>query len=144
METIQGIKETIQDINSQIEELANQAKMLDEKLGKTYTELLNIVASENPNKPKKIGKGMYIMKHSDLIGNPWTPVYFDWEESAKVILDFLKSKPKTEWHKILKEMLNKNKGKIIMFQDVYYVNGYRYVNNQPINRKFIELLFEKM
>ena len=137
--------ESIAELKGKIEGLLRQKEMLDTKLGDAIVAAIGEVAKENPNKLNRVAKNAYVMKFSDFVNNPWNTTFFDWEKSAEFIIDFLKNKPKTEWCSILEEILNDGKREnVIYFQKPYQTNGQRFVTKQPISRKFIELIIQKL
>jgi hypothetical protein len=136
--------ESIAEIRNRMEELLRQKEMLDAELGDAMVAAINDVAKENPNALKRTAKNVYVMNFSDFVNKPWNATYFDWEKSAEFIINFLKDKPKNEWCDVLGELLKKGNDDSIYFDKAYHVNGYRYVNRQPISRRFIELIIQRL
>lgn len=137
--------ESIVELKTKIEELLRQKEMLDTKLGDAIVAAIGEVAKENPNKLNRVAKNAYVMRFSDFINKPWNATFFDWEKSAEFIVDFLKNKPKNEWCSILEKMLNDGKGKDVIYFDKPFTYNYeRHVRTQPISRKFIELIIQKL
>lgn len=137
--------ESIIELKGKIEELLRQKEMLDTKLGDAIVAAIGEVAKENPNKLNRVAKNAYVMKFSDFIHKPWNATFFDWEKSAEFVIDFLKNKPKTEWCSILEKMLDDGKERDVIYFDKPFTYNYtRHVRTQPISRKFIELIIQKL
>ena len=138
----------IRETREKIEALLRENEMLETELGNAIVDAIMEVAKENPYAPKKLSGNTYVMKASDFIGKPWSPIYFDWEKSAEFIVDMLEGKPRNEWADILRDTLVKNANKddksVLYFKKPYTWRGERYCNNTPISREFIEKVIERI
>jgi len=134
----------IKNILKRLDDIANELKELESELVLAITEAINEVAKENPHNIRRISKNIFIIKSSELCGNPWNSSYYDWAASSNVVLEYLQGKDVKKWKSLLKEKLNNTKGKIIKFEKKTYYNGYVYTNKTPIERIFIEKIVSKL
>lgn len=92
---------------------------------------------------KEMGSGCFIVRCSDIIGNPWNPEFYDWEYGAKILIEKLNNVPVDSWEQYLVDLL---KGKPRSKEPVYFM---KYVKNNnsykiPINREFIVRIIERL
>ena len=88
-----------------------ELKSLNLEAKEKMIEIITEVA--NSHKINRINNKCFIIKKSELIGKPWSPYYFDWRESGKVLLQklddlFIKDRrePISEYIYFLNELLN--------------------------------------
>lgn len=100
---MENILRRIQYTQQELKSLNLEAK---EEIIKIITEVAD------SHKINRLGKA-FIVKKSELIGKPWSPSYFDWQDSKKALLKklddlFLKEKqdPIFEFIYFLNELLN--------------------------------------
>lgn len=100
---MENILRRIQYTQQELKSLNLEAK---EEIIKIITEVAD------SHKTNRLGKA-FIVKKSELIGKPWSPSYFDWQDSKKALLKklddlFLKEKqdPIFEFIYFLNELLN--------------------------------------
>ena len=67
-----------------INALKNQIKECEEQIRNDVYRIINDVAEEH--KRPKISKHIFIVKFSELSGNPWDASFYDWERSAEILL----------------------------------------------------------
>lgn len=95
---------TIKEIDKEIKELLERKTALDEKFKDAFIKAVcEIAENENPNEIKRINKNCFIIRFSQVVGNPLTPSFYDWRASIDLIVETLEKKPKTEWISTLKE-----------------------------------------
>lgn len=134
----------VKNILKRFDDIAEELKRLEAELAKAITEAINEVAKENPHNIRRVSKNIFIIKSSELCGNPWNPSYYDWAASSNVVLEYLQGKDVKKWKSLLQGKLDNTKGKIIEFEKKTYYNGYVYTNKTPIERIFIEKIVSKL
>ena len=94
----------------------------------------------------RIDNKCFIVKLSEIIGKPWSPSYFDWKESGKVLLKklddmFLKHRidPISEFVYFLNELLNQ---KDQLQKDVCSI--YTKQGTIPINAEMVKAIIAKI
>lgn len=132
------------EIRKRMAQLLKEHKALEAELKVALIEAINEAASESPNKKKKVSQHIMIINYSDLIGNPWNVEFYDWEASAKVVLDYLELKPIYDWKKLLEAKLSEAKRNIVEFKKSNYCMGYKTCYTIPISKEFIEKIVAKM
>ena len=125
--------------------MAKEMAILEKNLKHAMTEAIYEAAKENPNEPMRISKHIIVVKYSDLIGNPWSSSFYDWRQSAKVVIDYLKNRPVTDWKRVLEEKLEKGSGPIL-FEKRGSSLGVRasFSTSTPISRVFIQKIVDKL
>lgn len=135
----------INEIKNRLIEIRQESQILEEKWRECIVNAITDVSKENYHKIHKISEHIYIIKHSELIGNPWSVSFYNLEESAKVVLKFLSNKDVTKWKKLLEEKLEKCDSNKVEFEECR-VNryGHKVTYKIPINKIFIEKIVEKI
>lgn len=134
----------VKTILQRFDDIAEELKRLEDELVKAITEAVKEISEENPHNINKIAHNCYVIKASQLIGNPWNPSYYDWEASGKVVLDYLQKKDVKKWKTILQEKLDKSNDNSIDFESTITINGCTWTNKTPIERSFIEKIVSKL
>ena len=134
----------LNEIRNKMAQLLEEHKALEEELKNAMVAIINETAEESPNKKKKISNNIMIINFSDLIGNPWNVEFYDWEASAKVILDFLNGKPIYNWKSLLEGKLKESKRNIVEFKKTIYNSWYKTQYTIPISKEFVEKIVAKM
>ena len=134
----------VKNILKRFDDIAEELKRLEAELVKAITEAINEVAKENPHNIRRVSKNIFIIKSSELCGNPWNPSYYDWAASSNVVLEYLQGKDVKKWKSLLQGKLDNTKGKIKKKKKKTYYNGYVYTNKTPIERIFIEKIVSKL
>lgn len=132
------------EIRSRIDEMVKEMAIMEEKLADVITNAIYEAAQENPNKPRRISKNIVVIRLSDLIGNPWNYEFYDWEKSAKVVLEFLKGKPVGKWKELLQNKLDTSKNNLVTFDKTIHNGWFKNKYSVPVNRLFIEKIVEKL
>lgn len=131
------MSKSIKQIEQELLDLKKQKEILEEKLIDAISASLLKVAQSNPM--QRIGKNCFVVCFSEVIGNPLTPSFYDWEQSAKIILKFLKNKPAEEWIQALITKLEDSPEKQpVIFEYKKQFNGVLYTEKIPVSRSFIE------
>ena len=105
METRKNTIMKLEEIHQRINELAKEMDMLEETLQEAMVSSIQEITKENHYGAKKIGNHMMSISVSQMVGRPWSPKFYDWEDSAKSILNYLSETPAINWKKKLTELL---------------------------------------
>lgn len=138
---------TIKELEKELKELLERKTALDEKFKDAFIKAAcEIAENENPNEIKRINKNCFIVRFSQVVGNPLTPSFYDWRASIDLIVETLEKKPKTEWVSTLKEWAeNANKTEHIYLKrkDTY---GYGNIMTRtiPIDKRFINKIIDNI
>lgn len=124
----------LQEIKQKLLALNEEKRAIEQKLITVIMAVISETIKECPI--KKLGSGCFIVRCSDIIGNPWNPEFYDWEYGAKILIEKLNNVPVDSWEQYLVDLL---KGKPRSKKSVYFM---KYVKNNnsykiPINREFI-------
>ena len=107
-------------------------------------KIINEIADSH--KINRIDNKCFIIKKSELIGKPWSPSYFDWKESGKVLLKklddlFIKNniEPIDEFIYFLNELLNQKNIQQTGVCSIYTKQG-----TIPINAEMVKSIIAKI
>ena len=131
----------LQEIKQKLLALNEEKRAIEQKLITVIMAVISETIKECPI--KKSGSGCFIVRCSDIIGNPWNPEFYDWEYGAKILIEKLNNVPVDSWEQYLVDLL---KGKPRSKEPVYFM---KYVKNNnsykiPINREFIVRIIERL
>lgn len=127
----------IKDIKNNLNLLLQKKVDLEKQLTAAMINVINKIAEENnPHKIKRLTSNIFIINSSELLGNPWNANYFDWKASAKVLLEFLQSKPIEHWKTLLEEKVKENKGNIVYIKKINY--------SIPIEKEFVNMIINEL
>lgn len=135
----------LEEIHQRINELTKEKEMMEETLKEAMVSSIYEITKENHYGVKKIGKHMMSISASQMVGKPWSPKFYDWEDSAKSILKYLENTPAINWKKKLTDLLE-TKGDVVELKKRGIIwPGYTgIVERTPIDRVFIEKIIEKI
>ena len=110
-------------------------------------EIIKIITEvADSHKINRIDNKCFIVKMSEIIGKPWSPSYFDWKESGKVLLKklddmFLKNRnePISEFVYFLNELLNQKDQLQKGVCSIYTKQG-----TIPINAEMVKAIIAKI
>ena len=108
-------------------------------------EIIRIISEvADSHKINRIDNKCFIVRTSEIIGKPWSPSYFDWKESGKVLLkklDDLKDKkdPISEFVYFLNELLNQKDQLQKNVCSIYTKKG-----TIPINAEMVKAIIAKI
>lgn len=136
------MNKSIKEIQEELESLEQQKNMLETKLSQAIVSALSSVARQHPI--HRVSQHCFIIKFSDLIGNPWNVELYDWEASVKVCLDYLKDKSPTSWVDVLTKKLSENGSGPVEFVRIKCCCGNRITNKIPVSRVFLEKVIEEL
>lgn len=131
----------LQEIEQKLLVLNEEKRAIEQKLIAAIMAAISETIKECP--VKKLGSGSFIVRLSDLIGNPWNPEFYDWESGAKVLIEKLNNVPADSWKQYMVDLLE---GKPGSGEPVYFV---KYIKNNgsykiPVSRKFIVKIIERL
>ena len=127
----------IKDIKNNLNLLLQKKVELEKQLTTAMIDVINKIAEENnPHKIKRLTNHIFIINSSELLGNPWNANYFDWKASAKVLLEFLQTKPIERWKTLLEEKIKENKGNIVYIKKINY--------SIPIEKEFVNMIINEL
>lgn len=138
-------KTKISEISKSIDDLLREIDERKNLLSQAISEAIYETAEDNPTKLTRISEHIVTIKASDMLDNPWSLSFYDWRQSAKVVIDYLKNRPVTDWKRVLEEKLNKKSGPILFekrgsFPDVRA----SFSTSTPISRVFIQKIVDKL
>jgi hypothetical protein len=93
METRKNTTMELEEIRRRIDELTKEKNMMEETLKEAMVSSIYEITKENHYGVKKIGNHMMSISLSQMVGKPWSPKFYDWEDSAKSILKYLENTP---------------------------------------------------
>lgn len=135
---------SIKDLNRQLNELVVKKMEIEQKLMLAVGRAIKEVAAENCNNIHKISKNCFTINVREIIGNPWNPCFYDWEQAVSLVIKFLESKPVECWKSELQRKLDESDGRQVTFVHIYRSNGVTYRNSYPVNPKFIMKIIERI
>ena len=135
----------INEIRQRIAELTKEKDMLEGNLQEAMVSAIQEISKENYYGVKKIGKHMMSISLSQMSSKPWSPKFYDWEDSAKSILKYLENTPAINWKKKLTDLLETG-GDVIELKKrgIIWPGHTGIVEKTPIDRVFIEKIIEKI
>ena len=134
----------INEIRQRIAELTKEKDMLEGNLQEAMVSAIQEISKENHYGVKKISKHMMSISLSQMSGI-WSPKFYDWEDSAKSVLNYLSGTPAINWKKKLTDLLETN-GDIVKLnkRGIIWPGHTGIVETIPIDRVFIEKIIEKI
>lgn len=136
----------IEKLKQRLIDIVKERDDIEQQLQDAFIEAIKATAIENPLKDpnNKYSSHITIVKRSDLDGKPWSPSFFNWEQSVNTVLDFLKKKSAAYWKEMLEEKLKESKSGVVEFKKVVKAWPYNYTEKTPVDAKFIEKIIEKL
>lgn len=128
-------------------ELASLIKRKSELESQLRQIVLDTIANiaKTECKINKISNHCFTIKFSDLIGNPWSPTYHNWESSIPILITYLESKPVFQWVACLQKKLSSVKpGAPIIFETKCRVCGYPVTHKHPLSYEFIDKVLKRL
>ena len=125
----------VQDIKNRIAVLERQLGKERKALKQTLIDKIRDIAENGSPMFKRISKHIVIVHYSDVIGNPWSPSFYNWVAAADDVINYLlKAEPNCveKWGNILAEHCKKAKGNVVEIPKV--------VNNDYIIKDIINIL----
>lgn len=137
-------------MDKSIKQIEQEILFLEQKKNKMENVLIDAINSAMlkvaQKKPmQRISQHCFVIRLSDMIGNPWNPEFYDWEKSIVIILKFLKPKPAREWSSALKAKLDSTpKNQPVVFEYCRQSFGVMHSEKIPVSRTFIEQIIKEL
>ncbi len=137
-------------MDKSIKQIEQELLHLEQEKNKLEKILIDAISSAMlnvaQNKPmQRISKHCFVIRLSDIVGNPWNPEFYDWEKSIGIILKFLKPKPIQEWVCSLASKLESTpKNQPVVFEYRKQSDGVMFSEKIPVSRIFIEQIIEEL
>lgn len=123
-------------LHKQKEELEYMLTEIIETAMKRVAETQNI---------KRISEHIFMVKFSDMIHNPWSAVFYDWNKSISIIQKFLYSKPVSQWKDALQNKLNETpQNRPVIFKFSSGSSWYKTTQQIPVSYKFIQEIINQL
>lgn len=131
----------LQEIEQELLAINKEKRTIEQKLIAIIMVAISETIKECPI--KKLGSGCFIVRCSDLIGNPWNPEFYDWEYGAKILIEKLNNVSVDNWKRYLVDLLG---GDLKSKDPVYFVKYIKGMGSYkiPISRKFIIKIIERL
>lgn len=139
------MSKTIKEIEKELQALVEQKAAMESMLVTAISEAMMEVAKLKPM--QRLGEHCFIIKFSDLVGNPWNPEFYDWEKSVQIVIKFLTNKPVERWAELLENKLSERKSRLspVVFEFRRRGNfGSIITENIPVSAEFISKIIEKL
>ena len=102
------------------------------------------VAKNNPHKPKKISDHIILINFSSIIGNPWNVDFYMWEQSAKLLLQYISKHDITDWKKWLLDLYDKRQRNVCYLIKIQRGWGGSTTIKTPISAEFVKAIIDRM
>jgi len=140
----------IVDMDKSIKQIEQELLLLEQKKNEMENVLADAISSAMlkvaQKKPmRRISQHCFVIRLSDMIGNPWNSEFYDWEKSIAIILKFLKPKPAREWSSALNAKLEStSKNQPVVFE--YHKRSFGVMSSEkiPVSRIFIEQIIKEL
>lgn len=134
--SIKEIEKELVSLHKQKEELEYMLTEIIETAMKRVAETQNI---------KRISEHIFMVKFSDMIHNPWSAVFYDWNKSISIIQKFLYSKPVSQWKDALQNKLNETpQNRPVIFKFSSGSSWYKTTQQIPVSYKFIQEIINQL
>lgn len=138
------MEKSLNDIQKELEALEKQKRELEIAIETIInTAMQRVAASQKLN---RISEHIFTIRFSDMIGQPWEPRYYDWQQSVTIIKKFLQSKPAVQWKSALQKKLHETKpGNPVIFTFTHGGSWYNKVTERiPISYQFIQEIVNQL
>ncbi len=135
---------SLNDIQKELEALEKQKRELEIAIETIInTAMQRVAASQKLN---RISEHIFTIRFSDMIGQPWEPRYYDWQQSIAIVKRFLQSKPAVEWKEALRKKLADTKpGCPVIFTFTHGGSWYSKVTERiPVSYNFIQEIVNQL
>lgn len=121
-----------------------ELKKADEKLKNEIFSIIQQVAKSQ--KLDRIAPHIFVIKLSEMCNKVWSAEYYDWEHSARLLIEKIKDKSGLECFDYITKTLLNTKTKMGCYEIIYYTSccGWRFENKHPINEEFIDKLVAEL
>lgn len=138
------MRKSLNDIQKELEALEKQKRELEIEIEHVInTAMQRVAASQKLN---RISEHCFIIRFSDMIGRPWVPRYYDWQQSIAIVKRFLQSKPAVQWKEALRKKLADTKsGCPVIFTFTHGGSWYSKVTERiPVSYNFIQEIVNQL
>ena len=131
----------LQEIEQELFAINKEKRAIEQKLIAIIMVAISETIKECP--VKRLGSGCFVIRCSDLIGNTWSPEFYDWKYGAKILFEKLNNVPANNWKQYLVDLLG---GNFKLRDPVYFVKCIKVgsLYKIAISRKFIMKIIEKL
>lgn len=137
------MSKSIKQIEQELLDLQKQKGQLEEKLIDAICAAFLTVAKRHPL--QRISPHCFVVRFSEVLGNPLNPTFYDWEQSIKIIIKFLQPKPVEEWiRSLVIKLENSPQNQPVVFEYNRQFNGVRYSEKIPVSRLFVEEIVKEL
>lgn len=138
------MEKSIQDIQHELDKLEAQKHELECKIECIVNAAIDRIAQSQ--KINRISNHCFVVNSSDMIGNPWSPYFYDWSKSIDIVKRFLRSKPAVQWQSALQDKLNETKcNKPVIFTFTYSNPSWgRATERVPVSYQFIQEIVNQL
>lgn len=136
----------ISELEQRIEQLNNEKERLEETLKQVIGVSMKEAIEESVKEQRinRISKHIFTVKFSQLIGNPWSPSFYDWEASANILFDYLIKIQPRKWRNELQSLYDKRSGNRVDLPFKRQFSGSKWTEKTPISAEFIKKIIEKL
>ena len=135
---------SIKELEKQLHELTIKKIEVEMKMMEAVGDAVKETTAENRHKIRKLAPNCFVINVKEIVGNPWNPHFYDWEQAVKIVMKFLESKSVENWKSELQHKLDEAQDKPVVFVHTYYVGGQRFSNSIPVDPEFIKKIIEKL
>lgn len=135
---------SIKELEKLLYELTAKKMEVEIKMMEAVGDAIKETAAENRHKIKKLAPNCFVISVKEVIGHPWNPHFYDWEQAANIVMKFLESKSIEKWKSELQHKLDEAKDGPVVFVHSRQVNGRRFSESIPVDPEFIKKIIEKL
>ncbi len=134
---------SIKDIEKELALLDKQKTKLENKLTEVVeSAMLHVAKAQKIN---RISEHIFVVRLSDIIDNPWTPHFYDWNQSVSIVQKFLRNKPVLQWKDALRKKLgDTQEGKPVIFTFSRGSGCYKTIERVPVSYEFIKEIIKQL
>lgn len=134
---------SIKDIERELALLDKQKTELENKLIEVIESAMLRVAKAQ--KINRISEHIFVVRLSDIIGNPWSSHFFDWNKSVSIVKKFLRAKPVLQWKDSLQRKLDDTQeGKPVIFIFSSGSGWSKTTERIPVSYEFIKEIIKQL
>lgn len=138
------MEKSLNDIQKELEALEKQKRELEIEIEHVINAAMHrVAASQELN---RISEHIFTIRFSDMIGQPWNPSFYDWNQSIDILKKFLRSKPAVQWQSALQNKLSETKcNSPVIFSFTYSNPSWgRMTERVPVSYQFIQEIINQL
>jgi hypothetical protein len=138
------MEKSLNDIQKELEALEKQKRELEIEIEHVINAAMHrVAASQELN---RISEHIFTIRFSDMIGQPWNPSFYDWNQSIDILKKFLRSKPAAQWQSALQNKLSETKcNSPVIFSFTYSNPSWgRMTERVPVSYQFIQEIINQL